>query len=266
MILIKRIPLYTAFFIVCVLMILPGVITYFRLTAIETFDVRLVKFYAENIVYMSIVSVIILIGSVFIIHRGGIRILREIDKAAEMSRSGRYYSIEYTKKLGRLGDKINRLFLELNKLNNMKSLKISAISNINSFLLDNTDLHLLISDIEGTIQTCSKRLLDKLDVEAQEIKGKNFTEVITDLDFQKILFELERTRSAISKEKGLLSIGEGRYQSHLVFYPIFNADNKLSNILCISEKEALLSSISRKADQISKTPKKIAGIFKKNTK
>lgn len=265
MILVKRIPLYTAFFIIGVLMIMPGVINYFRLTDIETFDVGLVKFYAENLVYLGIVSMIILLASIFIIHRGGIRVLKEIDKAAEISRSGRYYSIEYTKKLGRLGDKINRLFLELNKLNSMKSLKISALSNINSFLLDNTDLHLLISDIEGTIQTCSKRLLDKLNIEIQEIKGKSFTEVITDLDFQKIIFELERNRSSISKEKGLLSIGEGRYQSHLVFYPIFNVNNEISNILCISEKEAILSSISRKADQISRTPKKIAGIFRKKT-
>jgi transcriptional regulator with PAS, ATPase and Fis domain len=264
MILVKRIPLYTAFLVIGLIIILLGVINYLKLTSIETFDIRLVKYYAENMIFMSIVSVIILISAVFIIHRGGVRVLREIDKATEISRSGRYYSIEYTKKLGKLGDKINRLFLELNTLNDMKSLKISSISNINAFLMDNTDLHVLILDIEGTIQSCSKRLLEKLNVKAQDIKGKSFTEVITDPDFQQIVKELERNRSSVSTEKSILSLGEGRFQIYAVFYPIFNIRNELSNIVCIIEKEALLSSISRKAEQISKAPKKIAGILKKS--
>jgi hypothetical protein len=248
------------------MIIMVGVINYIRLTSLETLDILLMKFYAENLIYISIVSVIILIVSFFIIHRGGIRVLKEIDKITEISISGRYFSAEYTRKLGKLGEKINRLFSELNRLNDMKSLKISAISNLNSFLLENIDLHVLIADIGGVVQACSKRLLDKLDITLQDLKGKNLQAVITDLDFNGVISELEKTRSAYAKEKCVLSVGETSYQSQLVFYPIFNVKSELSNIICISEKEAILSSITRKADQISKTPQKIAGIFKKKTK
>ena len=265
MILVKRIPMYIVFFIIGALIVIPGVVNYVRLTSFETLDIQLVKFYAENIIYITIISVIILLASVFIIHRGGVRVLKEIDKVTEMSASGKYFSVEYTRKLGKLGDKINRLFSELNRLNDMKSLKISTISNLNSFLLDNIDFHLLIADIEGNVLSCSRRFLDKFDINLPDIRGRNLQEVVIDLDFSKVVSELERNRSSADIEKVVISAGETRYQTNLVLYPVFNVKNELSNIICVSEKEAILSSITRKADQISRTPGKIAGIFRKRS-
>ena len=83
MILVKRVPLYIVFFVIGVIMIMLGVINYIRLTSFETLDILLVKFYAENLFYISIISVIVLLFSVFVIHRGGVRVLKEIDKITE---------------------------------------------------------------------------------------------------------------------------------------------------------------------------------------
>ncbi len=266
MILVKRVVFYVAFFIIGALIIMLGVVNYLRLADIETYNIQLIKFYSENLLYLSIVSVIVLIMSVLIIHRGGIRVLKEIDKVTELSRYGRYYSGEYMKKLGRLGEKINRLFLELNRLNDMKSLKISSISNLNAFFLDNTHLHLFITDIEGTIQSCSRVLLDKLKIEVQDMRGKSFSDIINDLDFNDIVLELQRSRITLTREKVILTVGESSFQSQFVIHPIFNVKNELSNIVCVSEKETLLTSISKKAEQISKAQKKIKDIFKKRPK
>jgi hypothetical protein len=266
MILVKRVVFYGVFFIIGALIIMLGVVNYLRLADIEAYNILLIKFYAENLLYLSIVSVIILLVSVLIIHRGGTRVLKEIDKVTELSGYGRYYSEEHMKKLGRLGEKINRLFLELNRLNDMKSFKISSVSNLNVFFLDNTHLHLFITDIEGTIQSCSRILLDKLKIAVQDMRGKNFSDVIKDLDFNELVLELQRSHTAVTREKVLLTAAEKSFQSQFVFYPILNVKNELSNIVCVSEKETLLASISKKAEQISIAQKKITNNFKKDRK
>ncbi|UCB45511.1 MAG: hypothetical protein JSV25_15085 [Spirochaetota bacterium] len=266
MILVKRVVFYVAFFIIGALIIMLGVVNYLRLSDIDAYNIQLIKFYAENLLYLSIVSLIILFVTVLIIHRGGTRVLKEIDKVTELSGYGRFYSGEYTKKLGRLGEKINRLFLELNRLNDMKSLKISSVSNLNSFFLDSTHLHLFITDIEGTIQSCSRLLQEKLKIEVQDIRGKGFSDIIKDLDFNELVVELQRSHTAVKREKVILTIGESSFQSQFMLYPIFNVRNELSNIVCVSEKETLLSSISKKAEQISKAQRKITDIFKKKPK
>jgi Ni,Fe-hydrogenase III component G len=266
MIIVKKVVLYAAFFIMGALIIMLGVVNYVRLTNIGIDNIQLIKFYGDNLLYLSIVSVLILLVSVFIIQRGGIRVLKEIDKVTELSGYGRYYSGEYMKKLGRLGEKINRLFLELNRLNDMKSLKISAVSNINAFFLDNTHLHLFITDIEGTIQSCARVLLDKLKIEVQDMRSSNFSDFIKDLDFNELVVELQRSYKEVKREKVLLTAAENSFQSQFVFYPVLNVKNELSNIICVSGKETLLASISKRAEQISKAQRKITDVFRKKNR
>ncbi|HUT66815.1 MAG TPA: PAS domain-containing protein [Spirochaetota bacterium] len=263
MILVKRVVLYVAFFIMAIMMIVPGAVYYIRLEGIDALGNDLIRYNAENLVYLGIVGVVVLLVLFLLIHRGGVRVLKAIDKVSELSGYGRYYSGEYMRKLGRLGEKINRLFGELNSLNEMKSLKISAVSNLVSFFLENASLHCFIADIQGTIGSVSKRFAEKLKTDGQGVIGRSLTDMIKEFDFAEIKAELERNRSAVSKKGLMLVTGDTTLQGQFTFYPVFNAKNELSNIVGVSEKETLIEGITKKADQIRVAQKRITGIFRK---
>lgn len=167
------------------------------------------------------------------------------------------------RKLGRLGEKINRLFGELNSLNEMKSLKISAVSNLVSFFLENAFLHCFIADIRGTIGSVSKRFAEKLKTDGHEVIGHSLTDMIKELDFAELKTEMERNWIAVSKKGLMLVTSDTTLQGQVTFYPVFNARNELSNIVGVSEKETLIEGITKKADQIKVAQKRIAGIFRK---
>jgi len=263
MILVKRVVLYVAFFIMAIMMIVPGAVYYFRLEGSDALGNDLIKYNVENMVYLGIVGVVVLLVLLLLIHRGGVRVLKAIDKVSELSGYGRYYSGEYMRKLGRLGEKINRLFGELNSLNEMKSLKISAVSNLVSFFLENAALHCFIVDIQGTIVSVSKRFAEKLRIDGHEVIGHSLTDMIKEFDFVAVKAELERNRTAVSKKGLMTGTGGTTLQGQLTFYPVFNAKNELSNIVGVSEKETLIEGITKKADQIRVAQKRITGIFKK---
>lgn len=71
MILVKRGVLYVAFFIMAIMMIVPGAVYYFRLEGIDTLGNDLIKYNAENMVYLGIVGVVVLLVLFLLIHRGG---------------------------------------------------------------------------------------------------------------------------------------------------------------------------------------------------
>jgi hypothetical protein len=265
MLLVKKIVLYVTFFVMAVIILALGTVNYYRIVGTGAIENELVKYYTENLLYLSIVGVVILLVAFFVTLRGGVRVFKEIDKVTELSAHGRYYSGDYTRKLGRLGEKINHLFGELNRLDEMKSLKISALSNLTGFFLENGSLHCFITDIQGSIGSVSKRLCEKLKIDGQALKGRTISEVVKDFDFAGVTAELERNRTPVMRKDLMLVLGETSVQGQFTFYPVFNSKNRLSNIVCVSEKETLLEGISKKADQIREAQKRITDIFKKRS-
>lgn len=51
------------------------------------------------------------------------------------------------KRLGTLGERIDRLFVELNRLNEVKSFKIVVLSGVNRFLLEHCEPHMCVTDV-----------------------------------------------------------------------------------------------------------------------
>ncbi|MBN2323774.1 MAG: hypothetical protein JXQ30_08565 [Spirochaetes bacterium] len=277
MLLVKKGVLYAVFSLMAAVILALGLINYIRLQDVimlrdilglseaeQSFYATL-KFYAENLLYLSFVGVVLLFVVFLIIQTGSVRVFREIDKVTELSAHGRYYSGDYTRKLGRLGEKIHRLFGELNRLDEMKSLKISALSNLVGFFLENGLLHCFVTDIQGSIGSVSKRLCEKLKIEGKVLKGRTLSEVVKDFDFSGVTEKLERNRTPVERKGLVLDLGETSVQGQFTFYPVFNSKNELSNIVCVSEKETLREGITKKADQIREAQKRITGIFKKRS-
>lgn len=270
MILVKKGYFFFALFVTLGLLLFLGLNGYITAQNRTLSTGQQLKYCAENSVFMSVNSVIAVLIIFFIMNRRSIHVLNELDKIAQLSRYGKHSTGDYLKKLGRLGEKIDTLFLELSRLNEMKSLKISALSNLNLFFLEQIQLKLFITDVTGRVLHCSRKFLDQMELDKSRIVGTNISTFIQNLNFNDAITEIEQNRKGILKEKLTIDAGERSFESSLELYPIFNAQNELSNIICISEKETILREISKKTEQInvniSKAQRRITDLFKRKRK
>jgi transcriptional regulator with PAS, ATPase and Fis domain len=266
MVLIKKWQYYMLLLFTCVLLLVLGAVHYRVMNEISVLTPLQIKFYSENSIFISIVSIVIMIIVFFLIMRRSIYVMNELDKITQLSKHGRYYSGDSLKRLGSLGDKIDNLYLELNRLNDMKSIKISTLSNVNQFFLENIHLKLVITDVQGTILHCSGDFLEYVSMEKSLVISKPISTFIVDFNFQEITSEVEKTRKPILQQNLKLNMGDKSQTGSFEFFPIFNSRNELSSIICINEKESVLTELSKKADlliSVSKTQKKITDLFKR---
>jgi hypothetical protein len=173
MLLIKKWYFTFTLILCCGMVLLLGITGYSAVNSKAVYSPGQVKFHAENCIFISILAVIVVMVLFFIAGRRSTNVLRELDKVRELSRLGKYYTSDYLKKLGSLGERIDLLFQELNKLNEMMSLRISALSNLQQFFLESSRLKLLITDIQGTIQGGSRTFLLAIEQEKNQVLGKN---------------------------------------------------------------------------------------------
>lgn len=95
------------------------------------------KYQAENIVFIGVVTAILIFLAFVITFYRSRDVLGRLDKVIELAKSGVYEIDEYLKKDAELGDKISKIIHNMSELNKLKSLKISALLNINEYFIRN---------------------------------------------------------------------------------------------------------------------------------
>jgi len=212
------------------------------------------KIRGETVLYLSIVfSVAILLAFSLVLLRSR-NISRELDKISDMTRYGNFSIAESLGRIGPLGEKILQLNQRLTELNAMKSLRISSLVSINSFLLNNSRLALLVTDITGKITNASARCLEKLKKETGEVVGRHITEILPELDYQSSIAKIE-------KQPGELELGELKESPTL--YPIHNSNNELSNIICVLGKEEIVTKMAKYAEERSKPASRVTKLVRR---
>ncbi len=262
MVLIKKAFFYLTFFLTCSLLILLGVENYLTMSGGGVAGVLQVKYQAENAVFISIIAVLIVAVLYLIMGRKNVQVFRELDKISQLSRQGRYYSGDYMRRLGKLGERINTLFFELNRMNEAKSLKIGVLSGVNRFLLEHCELRLCINDVQGTIQYCSKRFADGLGSGMNEFQGKNIVDIVRGLPFEELIRDIGRKREGLSAGKVHLESGEKYFDAMLELFPVLNAKNELDLVICTAERESVLSDMAQKAEQVQVQVSRVGKRFK----
>jgi hypothetical protein len=270
MILVKKTLFYFTLFLVCALLLLVGIAGHLAVMKGEFLEILQAKFHAETVIFISILSVVCAAVFFLIMVRRSVQVFRELDKIARLSRQGRYYSGDYMKRLGKLGGRIDNLFFELNRLNDAKSRKIFVQSRINRFLLDHCELRLLIIDLQGMVQHCSRRFAEQFNLRMDEIAGKRITEIVEGLRFDELVREAERRREGISAGKVTVKMGDQNYQAVLDLFPVLTDKNDLENFICTAEKEGILSEVPQRAEQVqaqvSRARRRFSDMFKKKRK
>ena len=261
MIQIRRILFVLLLLLSCLAVLFFGIRDYLLIEGSPALSQGELKIRGETVLYLSIVfSAAILLSFSLVLLRSR-NIFRELDKISEMTRYGNFSIAGSLGRIGPLGGKILQLNQRLIELNEMKSLRISSLMSINAFLLNNSRLALLVTDITGKISRASTRCLEKLKKEAPEVVGRHLTEILPDLDFQSSIATLE-------KQPGELELRELKESPTL--YPIYNSRNELSNIICVLGKEEIVKKIVRRAEDRSRPASQVAnlvrGYFSRRTK
>ena len=266
MILVKKSHLYFTFLLTCALLILIGVADFIPINRSIIPEVMQSKYRAENTFFLSIVAVIVVAVLYFILSRKSLQVFRELDKASQLSRQGRYYSEDYMHRLGGLGERIDNLFFQINQMNEAKSLKISALSGVNRFLLEHCELRLCVTDIQGTIQHCSNKFAKSLKLGMNDFPGKNIIDIVSDITFEELMLEIERKREGVRAGKRRFQLGDAYFDGVLEIFPVINTKNTLELVICTAEKEGLLSEMGQKSDamqdHVSKVGKRITNVLK----
>jgi PAS domain S-box-containing protein len=235
MIIISKFSLYAFAFSAGILIFFLGVTSYYYIKDIPQVADLTFKYIAENFIFYAILFNIILFYLLRRIAVKSTKILAQLDKIIELSKTGNYNVVEYLKKLGQLGEKINFILFQFTQLNLMKSLKISAQSNINEFLIAKVNERLLILDMQGNILNISQPFLDLFGLAKDQLVNKNLKEIIKDLNFEQLLQDMKKERKAVLLANTIVEIKEKKEIINLSFQPVADIKNNISNIIVIGQ-------------------------------
>ncbi len=227
MFLISKMRLYLLFAAITVLLVLLTLNSYSVFVKLNPEHLLTSKYFAENIVFYAVITLIvlaILFGNTLARHKD---ILGELDKIVELARQSPNLLQTQVNKLGPLGQKIAEINANLNELNELKSLKISAQAALNEFIIASSSDRLLLTDSEGRVINYSRGLLEKLSVNAKHLKGKFVDELLPDTDLSKLLNNLRSTKGVSVKTRIIIDREEPSLNSVWAFFPILNSKSQL---------------------------------------
>ncbi len=235
MIIISKFSLYVFALIAGILIFFLGITSYYYLKDIPTVATLAVKYIAENFIFYAILFNIILWFLLWRITVKSTKILAQLDKIIELSKTGNYNVVEYLKKLGKLGEKINLILFQFTQLNLLKSLKISAQSNLNEFLITKINIRLLILDMQGNILNVSQPFLELFGLAKDQLVNKNLKEIIKDLNFEQLLQDVKKERKPVLLANTIVEIKEKKEIITLSFQPVADIKNNISSVIVIAQ-------------------------------
>ncbi len=250
MFLVKRNRFLLLSFLVACSLLGMGIYGYSLLSHSSAYSTEEVTLFAEKILFLSIVLTTGYIVLTTIILLKSVRIDKEMDKIIQLNKYQDFSPKKSMEKLGALGEKITTLYTQLNQLNEYKTRKIRALSSLNTFLVNNIDLPLLITDAKGTIIQASERFSQTIEMKRSEIIGKEIEHTIKEISFENIVFELSKLHSAFEKKTS---------EHTFTCYPIHNNLNQVAYIIFVLEKKAIYQELRKEAEKTAngvKTRKK----------
>lgn len=232
MLVIKKKRFIFVFIMFVLLLLLTCICSYYFISHVDTFSPEQRKFVAENMIFIGIVFVLIvavLFGYVYI---GSLRVFSELDKLKETVRYGNYDRVMFEKRLGRLGLEINDLFVHLNSISSKKTEKISAISCLNTFLLENIKLKMLVIDVRGMILSVSSAFLTDYDLDKSAVLYHDIDEFVP-IESKTMIVKMSQEHNVVSYHEQTVTVGDKTINSDISFYPILNAKGTLCDLLAI---------------------------------
>jgi len=259
MFLISKFRVYLLYMFAVLTILFIGIHGYVTFSEIETGNALSLKYFAENFIYYVIVLLIILTIIFVLMLLKSKNIFKELEKVIELSRQGKYSSGTQLKKLGRLGGKIIEINTHLNSLNEMKSLKISSMSNIVNFLLDKAEIPMLLLDAQGMIIKVSQYLIEQMEIGEKDLINEYAENIFDKFNYSTVMIELQKSKYITLQSPLMVESFEKPIDVNIVAFPIMNYKNELSNCICtiITKEEFSKYDVVKQEHKLSVDPLKI---------
>ena len=203
-----------------------GIYAYFELGDQSPNESSELKAKAESILYISLSGAAVILVTFIVVSGRTMSLFRELDKMIELNKLGDFSPELSMKKLGSIGERITLLYYSLNSLNERKTLKISALSGFADFLVDNIEIPLLATDVQGFVRYVSRRLTERTERPRSELMGRNAEDLFPDVPFRDSVLELDKLNSPVELKE---------LKSPITLVGIRNRRNELTYVVWIFE-------------------------------
>lgn len=184
---------------------------------------------AETLLFLGVVFCILILLLFAAVLLKSFNITREMDKLIFLTQTGSGSIEESLRRLGPLGGKIRLLQDRIQELSERRSLRISSLSATLDFLLNNTEMSLLVLDLTGGIEAASRSFLERNKKRAEELLGRHIAEVDPEVSFPEVVARMEREHAPAGQP------GKDR----LVYYPVYDKKSQLANLIAVQGSEEL---------------------------
>jgi len=213
-----------------------GLLGYHEILGSEGLSGEVLSFQAESFLFYFIITALILgIGFIVLFLRVK-HVDRQLDKLIEMSRYSDIYPAKHFVGLGSLGERLKQIYRQINNLNIRKTMKISALSNLNEFLLNNITLPLVVTDVSGIILYINKAFAEKFNSTRSDLKSSNIDIIFSELNIPVLMLELSRQHIPVEKESNKIK---------MTCYPVHNVSAEMNYVVFVTDKKAAYSNLQK---------------------
>jgi len=229
-----------------------GLFGYQKILASEGLSGETLRFQAENFLFYFIVTAIILITGFAALLLRVRNVDRQLDRLIEMSRYSDIYPTKHFVGLGSLGERLRLLYRNINNLNIRKTMKISALANLNEFMMNNINLPMLVTDVTGSILYSSTVFTEKYGSAKGDLKYNKIDSVFSELNIPVLMLELSRQHVPVEKESN---------RTKITCYPVHNVSAEMNYVVFVTDKKAAYSNYQKTGNDTVSKPSTVAGHF-----
>lgn len=209
-----------------------------------------IRFQAESFLFYFIITAAVLTTGFSVLLFRVRHVDRQLDKLIEMSKYSDIYPAKHFVGLGPLGERLKLIYRQINNLNIRKTMKISALANLNEFLLNNISLPLVVTDVTGIILYSNSSFADKFSSTRGELKSSKIDHIFSELNIPVLMLELSRQHIPVEKESNRIN---------LTCYPVHNVSAEMNYVVFVPDKKATYINLQKSGIEVIRKGNSVAG-------
>lgn len=217
---------FLSIFMSLVFILAQGVLGFLLFRSSGGIDADTARFLGEILLYVSLVF-LVLAGGVFgfIMFRNR-NLLKELDKAVEMSLYSNFDPVRTISRMGAIGEKITELYKNLSQVSEMRSLKITGLNALSDLLIGNIEFPAAVLDLEGELIKMNPEFRERILGDEKQRTG-NIRNVDPSLPIDEIIEGMNKNYGPLETQF------TGR---EFTFYPVRNRNREIAYIFAVPSR------------------------------
>ena len=217
---------FLSLFTSLVFILFPGILGYILFRSAAGLSGDRARFLGEILLYVSLAgSIIAATVFGFIVYRNR-NLLKELDRAVEMSLYTNFDPGGTISRMGPIGEKISALYKNLSQVSEMRSLKITALGALGDLLIGNIEFPAAVLDLEGELVKMNPQFRERILGDEKRRSG-NIRDVDASLPIEEII-------EGMNESYGPLEANFA--EREFTFYPVHNRNRETAYIFAVPSR------------------------------